>query len=59
MRPHIRAALQKAAELTRSNRLVEALRIGEAAIDQATGDEHAEIRHWLTEHTDDFVGEGN
>jgi hypothetical protein len=57
MRPHIRAALRRAAELTRCNRLVEAVQIGEAAINQATDDEHAEIREWLVEHADDFIGE--
>ncbi|WP_340377823.1 hypothetical protein U5640_24045 [Streptomyces sp. SS7] len=57
MRPAIRSALEYAAELTRRNRLVEALAVGEAAINQATDDEHPEIRQWLADHTHDFTGE--
>jgi hypothetical protein len=56
MRPHIRAALHRSAELTRSNRLVEALRTGEAAVDQASDDERPEIRQWLADHERDFTG---
>ncbi|MGW7709817.1 hypothetical protein [Streptomyces sp. NPDC054771] len=56
MRPSIRAALEYAAELTRNNRLVDGMELGEAAINQATDDEHPEIRQWLTDHADDFVG---
>ncbi|MFF9347519.1 hypothetical protein [Streptomyces sp. NPDC014734] len=56
MRPSIRAALERSAELTRNNRLVEGLELGESAIHRATDDEHPEIRQWLTDHADDFVG---
>ncbi|MEU0184187.1 hypothetical protein ABZ312_23795 [Streptomyces sp. NPDC006207] len=57
MRPHIRAALERSAELTRNNRLVDAMRLGEDAINQATDDEHPEIRQWLTNHAGDFTGQ--
>ncbi|MFE9445607.1 hypothetical protein ACFYO2_43275 [Streptomyces sp. NPDC006602] len=57
MRPQIRAALERSAELTRNNRLVEAMQTGEAAINQATDDEQDEIRRWLIDHTNDFTGE--
>ncbi|HET8588786.1 MAG TPA: hypothetical protein VFM01_04075 [Nakamurella sp.] len=56
MRPSIESALKRAAELTRNNRLVEAVSVAEAAIRRADDDEHAEIRQWLTDHTDDFTG---
>ncbi|OIK06932.1 hypothetical protein [Streptomyces monashensis] len=56
MRPSIESALKRSAELTRSNRLVDAVATAEAAMNQATGDEHAEIRQWLTDHADDFTG---
>ncbi|WP_431959116.1 hypothetical protein [Actinacidiphila sp. bgisy160] len=55
MRPRIRAALERSAELTRANRLVDGMRMGEAAINQATDDEHPEIQQWLTDHADDFT----
>ncbi|MDX3548814.1 hypothetical protein OG920_30725 [Streptomyces europaeiscabiei] len=57
MRPCIRIALEHSAELTRNNRLVDALALGEAALSEATDDERAEIRQWLTDHTRDFTGE--
>ncbi|WP_329413604.1 hypothetical protein OG802_24270 [Streptomyces sp. NBC_00704] len=57
MRPAIRSALEHAAELTRRNRLVDALALGEAAINQATDDEQPEIRQWLADHAHDFTGE--
>ncbi|MGW2353225.1 hypothetical protein [Actinacidiphila glaucinigra] len=57
MRPQIRAALERSAELTRANRLVDGMCMGEAAINQATDDEHPEIQQWLTEHADDFTGQ--
>ncbi|MFD4946191.1 hypothetical protein ACFWNT_27545 [Streptomyces sp. NPDC058409] len=56
MRPSIRAALEHAAELTRNNRLVDGLELGESAIRQASDDERPEIRQWLADHADDFVG---
>ncbi|GHG29631.1 hypothetical protein [Streptomyces zaomyceticus] len=58
MRPSIRCALERSAELTRSNRFVDAVAIAEAAFNQATDDELSEIRQWLSDHTDDFVKEG-
>ncbi|REK91007.1 hypothetical protein DY245_07040 [Streptomyces inhibens] len=57
MRPSIRAALERSAELTRENRLVEGLEMGESAIHAATDDEHPEIQQWLTDHADDFTDE--
>ncbi|MGP3636849.1 hypothetical protein ACTU45_26420 [Streptomyces sp. 24-1644] len=56
MRPSIRAALKRSAELTRNNRLVEGMEVGESAIRSATQDEHPEIRAWLADHADDFTG---
>ncbi|MFF5306182.1 hypothetical protein ACFY5F_43170 [Streptomyces sp. NPDC013161] len=56
MRPSIESALKQAAELTRNNRLVDAMTTAEAAINQATADEHPEIQQWLTDHTTDFTG---
>ncbi|MDT0456810.1 hypothetical protein RM550_13870 [Streptomyces sp. DSM 41527] len=57
MRPAIRNALEHSAELTRSNRLVDAMSVGEAAINQATEDEQPEIKQWLAEHVGDFTGQ--
>ncbi|MEL5959291.1 hypothetical protein AADR41_31820 [Streptomyces sp. CLV115] len=57
MRPSTRAALERSAELTRNNRLVDGMKLGEAAINQATDDEHPEIRQWLSDHADDFAGQ--
>ncbi|WP_217182221.1 hypothetical protein [Streptomyces sp. AC495_CC817] len=57
MRPTIRSALEYSAELTRRNRLVDAVAVAEAAINQATDDEHTEIRQWLIDHATDFTGE--
>ncbi|MER7838514.1 hypothetical protein ABTY98_22160 [Streptomyces sp. NPDC096040] len=57
MRPSIRSALERAAELTRNNQLVEAVNTAEAAINRAVDDELPEIRQWLADHTADFVGE--
>ncbi|MFE7952713.1 hypothetical protein [Streptomyces sp. NPDC057426] len=56
MRPSIRSALERSAELTRSNQFVEAVAIAEAAFNRATDDELAEIRQWLNDHTSDFTG---
>ncbi|MEU0342959.1 hypothetical protein ABZ092_29445 [Streptomyces bobili] len=57
MRPAIRSALEHSASLTRRHRLVEAVAVAEAAINQATDDEHPEIQQWLTDHAHDFTGE--
>jgi hypothetical protein len=59
MRPAIRSALNRAAELTRENRLVDAMRIGEAAINRATDAEISEIQQWLIVHTPDFIRDGD
>ncbi|MEU5985068.1 hypothetical protein [Streptomyces sp. NPDC047434] len=56
MRPSIRSALERSAELTRSNQFVEAVATAEAAFNRATDDELAEIRQWLNDHTNDFIG---
>ncbi|MFC9243235.1 hypothetical protein ACFT7S_04055 [Streptomyces sp. NPDC057136] len=56
MRPSIRAALKRSAELTRENRLVEGMEVGESAIRSATESERPEIRAWLAAHVDDFTG---
>ncbi|MFE5031877.1 hypothetical protein [Streptomyces sp. NPDC056683] len=56
MRPSIRSALEQAAELTRNNHLLDGFALGEAAINQATDDEQGEVRQWLADHADDFVG---
>ncbi|MEU4198413.1 hypothetical protein [Streptomyces sp. NPDC026294] len=59
MRASIRTALERSAELTRSSQLVDALRLGEAAVNQATEEEQAEVRQWLADHADDFTGRGH
>ena len=59
MRHAIRAALNRAAELTRENRLVEAMQMGEAAINRATDAEISEIEQWLIVHTPDFFRDGD
>ncbi|WP_043264724.1 hypothetical protein [Streptomyces sp. CT34] len=59
MRDAIRNALEHAAELTRKDRLVDALSVGEAAINQATDSERPEIKQWLADHANDFTGQGN
>ncbi|MEW1696546.1 hypothetical protein [Streptomyces sp. NPDC091278] len=56
MRPSIHSALERSAELTRSNQFVEAVAIAEAAFNRATDDELSEIRQWLDDHTNDFIG---
>ncbi|SOD76493.1 hypothetical protein SAMN06272781_4340 [Streptomyces sp. 1222.2] len=40
MRPFIQSALERSAELTRDNRLVDAVALAEAAIKRATPNEH-------------------
>ncbi|CBG71745.1 hypothetical protein SCAB_46921 [Streptomyces scabiei 87.22] len=57
MRPFIQSALERSAELTRDNRLVDAVALAEAAIKRATPNEHREIEQWLTDHAHDFTGE--
>ena len=57
MRNSTRHALERAAELTRNNRLVEAMTIAEPVIIAADEFESDEIRQWLDEHADDFTKE--
>ncbi|MFH8239850.1 hypothetical protein [Streptomyces sp. NPDC018321] len=56
MRPSTLRALNRAAELTRQNRLTEAMLIAEPVL---TADEYEgeEIRRWLLDHVTDFTGE--
>ena len=58
MRPSTLRALERAAWLTRNDRLTEALRVAEPVILAADADEASEIAAWLTEHIDDFTGAG-
>ncbi|MEU7020724.1 hypothetical protein ABZ990_08730 [Streptomyces sp. NPDC046203] len=57
MRDSTRLALERAAELTRNNRLVDAVAIAEPVITTADESESAEIRQWLLDHADDFTRE--
>ncbi|MFF0426869.1 hypothetical protein ACFYUJ_20955 [Streptomyces sp. NPDC004520] len=57
MRDSTRHALERAAELTRNNRLVEAMATAEPVITAADEFESAEIRQWLIDHADDFTRE--
>ncbi|MEU5255278.1 hypothetical protein [Streptomyces longwoodensis] len=57
MRPSTLRALQRAAELTRQNRLAEAVLIAEPVILAADSYEGDEILRWLAEHVTDFTGQ--
>ncbi|WP_040906556.1 hypothetical protein [Streptomyces griseoflavus] len=57
MRPSTLRALKRAAELTRQNRLTEAVLIAEPVILAADEYEGAEILRWLAEHVNDFTGQ--
>ncbi|MGX9887416.1 hypothetical protein [Streptomyces sp. NPDC002276] len=57
MRPSTLRALNRAAELTRQNRLTEAMLIAEPVILIADDVEGEEIRRWLLDHVADFTGE--
>ncbi|UYQ62691.1 hypothetical protein [Streptomyces peucetius] len=57
MRNSTRHALERAAELTRKGRLVEAVATAEVVINAADEFESADIRQWLTDHADDFTRE--
>ncbi|MFB7112835.1 hypothetical protein [Streptomyces sp. NPDC056190] len=57
MRPSTLRALNRAAELTRQNRLTEAMLIAEPVILTADECEGEEIRQWLLDHVADFTGE--
>ncbi|WP_329278348.1 hypothetical protein [Streptomyces sp. NBC_00691] len=50
-------ALERAAELTRNNHLVEAMATAEPVILAADEHESADIRQWLTDHANDFTRE--
>ncbi|MFG3181750.1 RING finger protein [Streptomyces nigra] len=57
MRPSTLRALKRAAELTRQNRLTEAVLIAEPVILAADEYEGGEILRWLAEHVTDFTGQ--
>jgi hypothetical protein len=57
VRPSTLRALQRAAELTRQNRLTETVLIAEPVILAADSYEGDEILRWLAEHVTDFTGE--
>ncbi|MFE0924244.1 hypothetical protein ACFW4O_04305 [Streptomyces mutabilis] len=57
MRPPTLRALKRAAELTRQNRLTEAVLIAEPVILAADEYEGDEILRWLAEHVTDFTGQ--
>ncbi len=57
MRPSTLRALKRAAELTRQNRLTEAVLIAEPVILAADSYEGDEILRWLVEHVTDFTGQ--
>ncbi|MDX3709053.1 hypothetical protein PV733_08740 [Streptomyces europaeiscabiei] len=57
MRPSTLRALKRAAELTRQNRLTEAVLIAEPVILTADSYEGDEILRWLADHVTDFTGE--
>ncbi|WP_328681014.1 hypothetical protein [Streptomyces sp. NBC_00343] len=59
MRPSTLRALNRAAELTRQNRLTEAMLIAEPVILIADDVEAEEIRRWLLDHVADFTGENH
>ncbi|MET9888859.1 hypothetical protein ABZZ47_01350 [Streptomyces sp. NPDC006465] len=59
MRPSTLRALNRAAELTRQNRLTEAMLIAEPVILIADDIEGEEIRRWLLDHVADFTGENH
>ncbi|MEW2572215.1 hypothetical protein [Streptomyces sp. NPDC047070] len=57
MRPTTLRALKRAAELTRQNRLTEAVLIAEPVILAADSYEGDEILRWLADHVTDFTGQ--
>ncbi len=59
MRPSTLRVLNRAAELTRQNRLTEAMLIAEPVILTAGAYEGDEIRRWLLDHVTDFTGEND
>ncbi|MFD9321126.1 hypothetical protein ACFWDQ_26250 [Streptomyces sp. NPDC060053] len=59
MRPSTLRALKRAAELTRQNRLTEAVLIAEPVILTADTHEGDEILRWLVDHAADFTGENH
>ncbi|MFF0033538.1 hypothetical protein ACFYS7_36315 [Streptomyces avermitilis] len=59
MRPSTLRALKRAAELTRQNRLTEAVLLAEPVILAADSYEGDEILRWLADHATDFTGENH
>ena len=59
MRPTTLRALKRAAELTRQNRLTEAVLLAEPVILAADSYEGDEILRWLADHVTDFTGESH
>ncbi|MEU5119068.1 hypothetical protein [Streptomyces asoensis] len=59
MLPSTLRALKRAAELTRQNRLTEAVLIAEPVILTADTHEGDEILRWLADHAADFTGENH
>ncbi|MGW4514937.1 hypothetical protein ACWEO4_23680 [Streptomyces sp. NPDC004393] len=59
MRPSTLRTLKRAAELTRQNRLTEAVLIAEPVILAADSYEGDEILRWLADHATDFTGEND
>jgi hypothetical protein len=59
LRPSTLRALKRAAELTRQNRLTEAVLIAEPVILTADEYEGDEILRWLAGHAADFTGENH
>ncbi|MDT0571866.1 hypothetical protein RM704_31160 [Streptomyces sp. DSM 3412] len=57
MRPSTLRALKRAAELTRQNRLTEAVLIAEPVILTADSYEGDEILRWIADHVTAFTGE--
>ncbi|MFH9088101.1 hypothetical protein [Streptomyces sp. NPDC017673] len=57
MRPSTLRVLKRAAELTRQNRLTEAVLIAEPVILTADSYEGDEILRWLAEHVTDFTSD--
>ncbi|MFI7295469.1 hypothetical protein [Streptomyces sp. NPDC050121] len=59
MRPSTLRALKRAAELTRQNRLTEAVLIAEPVMLTADTHEGDEILRWLADHAADFTGQNH
>jgi hypothetical protein len=57
LHPSTLRALKRAAELTRQNRLTEAVMLAEPVILAADSHEGDEILRWLADHVTDFTGD--